>query len=71
MPKPDLHARCGPALARPGQHSETPGPALRWVASVCALLWGKSPWGRASRRLSKPSHGGTPCRMAFPHAPGW
>jgi hypothetical protein len=66
MPKPDLHALCWPALARPGQHSETPGPARRRVASVCALLWGKDPWGRASLRLRKPYHGETPCRMAFP-----
>jgi hypothetical protein len=71
MPKLDLHALCWPALARPGQHSETPGPALRWVASVCTLLWGKSPCGRASLRLRKPYHCETPCRIEFPHSPGF
>ena len=58
---PDRPSMCWPALAIRGQDSATTGPALRLVASVCALLWGSSPWGRASLRLREPSHFDTPC----------
>jgi hypothetical protein len=38
-------------------------PALRRVASGCALLWDRSPWSRASLRLREPYHYETPCMI--------
>jgi hypothetical protein len=35
------------------------------VASVFALLWGRSPWGGASLRLREPYHYDTPCEVSF------
>jgi hypothetical protein len=39
MPHAGLASLDGPALAMPGPHRATPGPALRLGVSVCALLW--------------------------------
>jgi hypothetical protein len=44
-------------------------PALRLVASVFALLWGRSPWGRASLRLSEPYQYETQCMMGISALP--
>src|SRR5215475_11344730 len=51
-----LPSRCGPALAMPGPHHATTGPALRLGVSICAPLWGRGPWGRGSLRLRESSH---------------
>ena len=64
-----MHSLCWPELAIPGQDIETTGPALRLVVSVCALLWGRSPWGRASLRLKEPCHFETQCMMGFSALP--
>src|SRR2546426_6065984 len=63
------HAKRPTCTLLADQDMETTWPALCLLASVCALRWGRSPWGRASLRLREPCHFETQCMMGFSALP--